>query len=167
MLRPLRRNYMKIRRLLLAFVLLPIVLGCFLPRPLTAAPTDEVARKAITSVLEEQQAAWNRGDVDAFMNGYWHSPDLTFAGISGITRGWESVAARYRKNYADRAAMGQLDFSALEFHMLGHEAALVLGRWHLKRASGDIGGVFSLVFQRLPEGWRIIHDHTSSDAKPQ
>jgi ketosteroid isomerase-like protein len=70
--------------------------------------------------------------------------------------------ARYKKNYPDRAAMGQLDFSGLEFRFLGPDAALVLGRWHLKRDKGDIGGVFSLVWQRFPEGWKIVHDHTSA-----
>jgi ketosteroid isomerase-like protein len=135
--------------------------------PVQAAPHDEAARQAITTVLQEQQSAWNRGDVETFMKGYWKSPDLTFAGTAGVTRGWESVLVRYRKNYADRAAMGQLEFSAIEFHVLGKDAALVLGRWHLKRASGDAGGVFTLVFQHFREGWRIIHDHTSADAKAQ
>ncbi len=73
-----------------------------------------------------------------------------------------SIVAKKMKNYPDRAAMGQLDFSGLEFHFLGTDAALVLGHWHLARAHGDIGGVFSLVWQRFPEGWRIIHDHTST-----
>jgi ketosteroid isomerase-like protein len=144
-----------------------LLLCCHQLPPAHAALPDEAARHAISAVLQEQQTAWNRGDVEAFMKGYWNSPDLTFAGTAGITRGWESVLARYRKNYADRAAMGQLGFSALEFHMLGKDAALVLGRWHLKRVSGDVGGVFTLVFQHFPDGWRIIHDHTSADAKPQ
>jgi L-asparaginase / beta-aspartyl-peptidase len=116
---------------------------------------------AITKILEAQQNNWNQGNVDAFLEGYWHSPDLTFSGSGGIARGWDGVLARYKKNYPDRAAMGQLDFSGLEFHFLGRDAALVLGHWHLSRAQGDIGGVFSLVWQRFPEGWRIIHDHTS------
>lgn len=117
---------------------------------------------AIRTVLQTQQAAWNRGDVDAFLTGYWHSPELTFSGSSGVSRGWDGVLARYKKNYPDRAAMGQLDFSGLEFRFLGPDAALVLGRWHLKRESGDVGGVFSLVWQRFPDGWKIIHDHTSA-----
>jgi len=127
------------------------------------AATEERAsdRAAITKILEAQQNNWNQGNVDAFLEGYWHSPDLTFSGSGGIARGWDSVLARYKKNYPDRAAMGQLDFSGLEFHFLGKDAALVLGHWHLTRAQGDIGGVFSLVWQRFPEGWRIIHDHTS------
>ncbi len=120
---------------------------------------------AITKILDTQQKAWNQGDVDAFLEGYWHSPELTFSGSGGIARGWDGVLARYRKNYPDRAAMGQLDFSGLEFRFLGADAALVLGRWHLTRAQGDVGGVFSLVWQRFPEGWRIVHDHTSAVAE--
>jgi uncharacterized protein (TIGR02246 family) len=134
-----------------------------------ANPAGESAadREAIHAVLSAQQAAWNRGDVDAFLVGYWHSPELTFSGSSGVSRGWDGVMARYKKTYPDRAAMGQLDFSELEFRFLGPDAALVLGKWHLKRESGDIGGVFSLVFQRFPEGWKIIHDHTSAVAPPK
>ncbi len=119
-------------------------------------------RRAIQSVLTAQQDAWNRGDIDAFLVGYWHSPDLTFSGSSGISRGWDSVLVRYQKKYPDRTAMGQLDFSQLEFHFLGPDAALVLGHWHLQREKDNPGGVFSLVWQRFPEGWRIIHDHTSA-----
>lgn len=125
--------------------------------------TREADRAAITSVLTSQQDAWNHGDVDKFLVGYWHSPDLTFSGSSGIARGWDGVMARYKKNYPNQAAMGQLDFSSLEFHFLGKDAALVLGRWHLKRDKGDVGGVFSLVWQHFPEGWRIVHDHTSAE----
>ena len=134
-----------------------------------AKPAEERAadREAIHAVLRAQQAAWNRGDVDAFLVGYWHSPELTFSGSSGVSRGWDGVMARYKKTYPDRAAMGQLDFSELEFRFLGTDAALVLGKWHLKRESGDVGGVFSLVFQRFPEGWKIIHDHTSAVAPPK
>jgi uncharacterized protein (TIGR02246 family) len=125
-------------------------------------------RDAITAVLNAQQAAWNRADVDAFLVGYWRSPEVTFSGTGGVTRGWEGVLARYKKNYPDKAAMGQLDFSGLEFRFLGPDAALVLGRWHLKREKDDVGGVFSLVWQRFPEGWKIVHDHTSAvaSAKP-
>jgi len=121
-------------------------------------------REAITAVLNAQESAWNRGDVDAFLVGYWHSAELTFSGSSGVARGWAGVLARYKKNYPDKAAMGQLDFSELEFRFLGPDAALVLGRWHLKRENDDLGGVFSLVWQRFPDGWRIIHDHTSTVA---
>lgn len=121
----------------------------------------EADRAAISKILMEQQTAWNLGDVSGFMRGYWNSPELTFAGSSGIARGWEAVQARYKREYPDQSAMGQLEFSGMEFRFLGTDAALVLGHWHLQRASGDIGGVFSLVFQRESEGWRIVHDHTS------
>lgn len=134
-------------------------------RPTKAAELREADREAITAVLNAQQAAWNRGDVDAFLVGYWHSPELTFSGSRGVSRGWDGVLARYKRNYPDRATMGQLDFSELEFRFLGPDAALVLGHWHLKRDKGDIGGVFSLVWQRFPEGWKIVHDHTSSVEK--
>jgi ketosteroid isomerase-like protein len=134
----------------------------------SAAPDERGSdRAAITKILEGQQSNWNQGNVDAFLEGYWHSPDLTFSGSGGIARGWDGVLARYKKNYPDRAAMGQLDFSGLEFRFLGNDAALVLGHWHLSRAQGDIGGVFSLVWQRFPEGWRIVHDHTSTVEKTQ
>ena len=137
------------------------VLSCPLWLP-GATDSSERDRAAITAVLEAQQAAWNRGDVDVFLEGYWRSPDVTFSGSSGTVRGWEAVRARYKKTYAAREAMGQLQFSLLEFRFLGHDAALVLGHWHLTRVKGDVGGVFSLVWQRFPEGWRIIHDHTSA-----
>lgn len=150
--------------------ILPVVvlLLLFSPSRLNSdqsAPPEVSTAAAISSVLQEQQAAWNRGDVDGFMKGYWNSPELTFAGSTGITRGWQPVLARYRKNYPDQQAMGQLDFAALEVRPLGKDAAFVVGRWHLQRSSDEPGGIFTLVFQRFPEGWRIVHDHTSSDAK--
>lgn len=131
--------------------------------PLSAAgEPNEPDQAAIQNLMDAQQAAWNRGDVDAFMSAYWRSPNVTFSGTSGVVRGWDAVLARYKKSYADREAMGQLQFSSLEYHLLGPDAALLLGHWHLTRAKGDGGGVFSLVWQRFPEGWRIIHDHTSA-----
>ena len=142
-----------------------LAMGVFLSaqRPAFPKPPDErkADREAISTVLRAQQTAWNRGDVDTFLAGYWHSPELTFSGSSGVTRGWDGVLGRYKKNYPDRGAMGQLDFSELEFRFLGADAALVLGRWHLKRDKDDVGGVFTLVWQRFPDGWKIIHDHTS------
>ena len=143
-----------------------LAMGVFLfaQKPAFPKPADErkADREAISTVLRAQQTAWNRGDVDAFLVGYWHSPELTFSGSSGMARGWDGVLARYKKNYPDRDTMGQLDFSELEFRFWGPDAALVLGRWHLKREKDDVGGVFTLVWQRFPDGWKIIHDHTSA-----
>ena len=133
-----------------------------------SADARDADRAAINAVLKEQQAAWNRGDVEAFLTGYWHSPELTFSGSNGVARGWDSVVARYKKNYPDRDSMGELDFSDLETRFLGPNAALVLGKWHLKReTAGDTGGVFTLVWQKFPDGWKIIHDHTSTVSFPQ
>jgi ketosteroid isomerase-like protein len=131
---------------------------------LRATPDDhQKDRAAITQVLTNQVLSWNKGDTDSFMNGYWHSPDLTFSGTAGIQRGYDAVRDRYKRTYPDKAAMGHLDFSGLEFHFLGNDGALLLGHWHLTREKGDIGGNFSLVFQRFPDGWLIIHDHTSAE----
>ena len=131
---------------------------------LRAAPDDHaIDRAAITQVLTNQVDNWNKGDTNAFMEGYWHSPDLSFSGTSGVERGWDAVRQRYKTTYPDHAAMGHLDFSGLEFHFIGKEGALVLGHWRLAREKGDIGGNFSLVWQRFPEGWLIIHDHTSAE----
>ncbi len=127
-----------------------------------AAPAQTDASKDIRALLDDQVAAWNRGDLDAFMTAYWKSPGQTFCGSDGVTRGWETVLARYKKRYSDRAAMGTLAFSDLEITLLARDAALVLGRWQLKREKDSPGGVFTLVLRRFSEGWRIIHDHTSA-----
>ena len=132
--------------------------------------THATDRATITQLLTNQQDNWNKDDVDAFMSAYWNSPELTFSGTGGIRRGFEAVRDRYKKSYPDRSAMGHLDFSELEFHFTSNDGALVLGHWHLTReksGGGDIGGVFSLVWQRFPEGWRIIHDHTSAVPPPK
>jgi uncharacterized protein (TIGR02246 family) len=129
------------------------------------ASDEGASRGTIEQLLREQQEAWNAGDIEKFVGGYWRSPELTFSGSGGIERGWDGVLARYKRRYATREEMGRLDFSGLEFRFLGADAALVLGRWRLTRPpTNDAGGVFSLVLQRFPEGWRIIHDHTSEVA---
>ena len=126
------------------------------------ASVGQEPSEAIRAVLIAQQAAWNRGDIPAFLEGYWDSPELTFSGSDGIVRGYAGLLESYRNRYPNRAAMGELDFSGLEIRPLAPDAALVLGRWHLARSLGDTGGVFTLVFRRFPTGWRIIHDHTSA-----
>src|SRR5260370_4282876 len=156
---------MRIHRRRLLMSVAPAMGVFLLPQgQVLSKPTDErkADSEAISAVLRAQQTAWNRGDVDAFLVGYWRSPELTFSGSSGVARGWDSVRARYKANYPDKDAMGQLDFSELEFRFLGPDAALVLGRWHLKREKDDLGGAFTLVWQRFPEGWKIVHDHTSA-----
>jgi uncharacterized protein (TIGR02246 family) len=123
-------------------------------------PPNSVAE--IQSVLTAQQDAWNRGDIDAFMNGYARSASTVFVSEDEVGRGWETVRDRYRIRYSDRAKMGTLSFSDIDVTMLSPDAAVVLGRWRLKRANDEPHGRFTLIFKRLPEGWRIVHDHTSA-----
>ena len=137
-------------------------LGSVVGHPATGSATPPDDPAAIRQVLETQQSAWNRGDIPTFLEGYWKSPELTFSGSSGIVRGYDGVLDRYVKSYPNRQAMGELQFSGLEIRMVGPDAALVLGKWHLKRSNGDVGGVFTLVLERFTVGWRIIHDHTSA-----
>lgn len=127
----------------------------------TAAPTDE--ETAVRAVLEAQVAAWNKADIDGFMIGYWKDEKLTFISGGDITRGWEPTRERYIKKYqADgKDKMGKLSFGDLNVEILGPTAAMVRGRFDLVRGDKTDWGRFTLVLRKLPEGWRIIHDHTS------
>jgi ketosteroid isomerase-like protein len=130
---------------------------------ISAAPAQtQNATAQIRFVLRAQQDAWNRGDIDGFMNGYARSASTVFVSEDTIRRGWATVRERYREKYSDRAKMGTLAFSDLETTLLSPDAAVVLGRWSLKRANDQPHGRFTLIFKRLPEGWRIVHDHTSA-----
>ena len=127
--------------------------------------TGRLAEFALRQVLEDQAAAWNRGDLDAFMEGYWRSEDLVFTSGGRVQRGWQTTLDRYRETYGSSPeTMGRLTFSDLEVHSLGDDAAWVLGRWALAFDDGSSpGGVFTLVFRRIDGRWLIVHDHTSSD----
>jgi ketosteroid isomerase-like protein len=111
--------------------------------------------------MNEQTAAWNRGDIPGFMRGYWNSDKLVFVGSSGVTRGWQPTLDRYKKSYETREKMGTLAFSDLEIEVLSKDAAVVLGSWSLARATDNPNGKFTLIFRKFKDGWRIIHDHTS------
>ena len=130
-----------------------------------AAAADPAAE--IREILHAQQQAWNRGDIDGFMNGYARSRSTIFVSEDTVTRGWQTVRDRYKKKYSDREKMGTLTFSNLEITSLGPSAAIVVGRWQLKRKVDKPHGRFTLVFRRLAEGWRIAHDHTSAAAPPR
>jgi ketosteroid isomerase-like protein len=142
---------------------LPIICN-ILMAALVCAASEQPPNSAteIQSVLTTQQDAWNRGDIDTFMNGYARSASTVFVSEDEVGRGWETVRDRYRVKYSDRAKMGTLSFSDVEVTMLSPDAAVVLGRWRLKRANEQPHGRFTLIFKRLPEGWRIVHDHTSA-----
>lgn len=131
-----------------------------------AAPNQTAnAVTEITTVLQAQQGAWNRGDVDGFMNGYARSASTVFISEDTIRRGWQTVRDRYKQKYSNRAKMGTLAFSDVEITLLSSDSAVASGRWRLKRANDQPHGRFMLILKRLPEGWRIVHDHTS--AAPQ
>src|ERR1051325_1670916 len=118
----------------------------------------------IKHLLLSQVEAWNHGNLEGFMQGYWHSPDLTFFSGATETRGWELTLARYRQRYqAEGKEMGKLEFQKLDIDLLSRKSAVVTGEWHLTMSDGkQPHGLFTLIFKRLPAGWRIVHDHTSA-----
>jgi ketosteroid isomerase-like protein len=117
--------------------------------------------KAIQGVLDAQVAAWNRGDIEGFMDGYDRSDKTVFVGGDNVTRGWQTVLDRYKKNYDSREKMGTLKFSDLEITSIGNDGALVLLRWHLQRAKDEPHGRSTLIMRRTKQGWKIVHDHSS------
>jgi beta-aspartyl-peptidase (threonine type) len=130
-----------------------------------AAELPEAApvKKEIVRVLNGQVLAWNKGDLEGFMQGYWKSPDLTFFSGKEITKGWQATLERYRKRYqAEGKEMGKLTFSDLEIEVVGPDSAFVRGRWKVVTSKETLGGLFTLLFKKRPEGWRIVHDHTSA-----
>ena len=130
-------------------------------RRVRAAASD---RAAIEHVLRVQQEAWNRHDLDAFMAGYWNSPQLTFFSGPRESHGWQEALDHYRATYSGPGhEMGKLEFSDLRIEMLGPDAAFVRGEFHLVMSDGKTPhGIFTLVFRRFPDGWKIVHDHTSA-----
>jgi len=125
---------------------------------LSAQSKDE---KEIRSILATQTAAWNRGDIDQFMNGYWENDSLMFIGKSGVTYGWTNTLNNYKKGYPDTAAMGQLIFNLIQVKKLSKKYYHVTGKWFLKRSIGDVGGHYTLLFQKINDRWVIISDHSS------
>jgi len=115
----------------------------------------------IRKVMTDQAEAWNRGDIDVFMRGYWNSDKLVFVSGVNVTRGWQPTLDRYKRTYDTRAKMGTLTFSDLEITLLSKDSAVVLGSWSLARENDNPHGKFTLTFRKLKEGWRIIMDHTS------
>jgi beta-aspartyl-peptidase (threonine type) len=118
-------------------------------------------RATLESIFRAQQDAWNHGDIDAFMEHYWKSDDLTFSSDGKTTRGWRATLDRYRERYPTREKMGRVTLSGFEITPLGDSAALVLGQWKLDRASEPIAGNFTLVLRKIDGRWLIVHDHTS------
>lgn len=132
------------------------------PENLEQARVD--AEKAIKHLLVGQVEAWNRGDLKGFMEGYWHSPDLTFFSGGTVNKSWDAAMQRYQQRYQGTGKqMGKLDFQDLTIDLLSRQATVVTGSWHLTMPDGkEPYGLFTLVLKKLPNGWKIVHDHTSS-----
>ena len=150
------------------FLILVLSIAALTIMPLLAAATmsqtPEDSKAAVEHVLRTQQEAWNHHDLEGFMAGYWNSPDLTFFSGAKEQHGWQATLDRYRAAYASPGhEMGKLDFSALRIELLGTDAAFVRGTWQLTLPDGKTPhGLFTLVFRKFPEGWKIVHDHTSA-----
>ncbi|QEH33827.1 hypothetical protein OJF2_23570 [Aquisphaera giovannonii] len=131
------------------------------------SPSSAIAD--IRALLERQEADWNRGDLDAFVKGYWNSTELVFQSGGRRTQGYEAMVDRYRKRYkAEGKAMGRLAFSSVEVIPLSADSAFARGAWRLTMPDGATpGGLFTLILRQLPEGWRIVHDHTSAEDPPR
>jgi ketosteroid isomerase-like protein len=123
------------------------------------------ARTTIRKVIEDQQEAWNRQDLEGFMGGYWNSPELTFFSGARESKGWQAALDRYKKNYQGAGhEMGKLEFENLRIEMLGPESAFVRGEFHLTMSDGKMPhGLFTLIFRKFPAGWKIVHDHSAGE----
>jgi beta-aspartyl-peptidase (threonine type) len=144
-----------------AFVFL--VSSLISPLPFGGDDAGNNEAKAVREVLDAQVAAWNKGDLKGFMAGYWKSEKLTFFSGDKIEHGWQATYDRYQKRYqSEGREMGKLTFSDLNIEMLGTDTAWVRGRWKLVTSKDSPGGLFTLILKRFPDGWRIVHDHTSA-----
>ena len=123
-------------------------------------PTEEIRQ-----VIVKQQNAWNRGDLEEFMAGYWNSPELTFFSGARESKGWQAALDRYKKSYQSAGhEMGKLEFANLRIEMLGPESAFVRGEFHLTMSDGKTPhGLFTLIFRKFPEGWKIVHDQSAGE----
>ncbi len=135
-----------------------VVISSFIYTSTFAQSADETS---IREILSNQVEAWNKGDIDDFMQGYWKSDSLLFIGKSGVTNGWQKTLDNYKKNYPDTAAMGILNFNLLQLKPLSAEYYFVIGKWHLQRTAGDLGGHFTLLFKKINGAWFIVTDHSS------
>ena len=138
-----------------------ILLGLLLALTAPSYGQSTKVERTLTALLDRQAAAWNAGDLEGFMAGYWRSPELQFIGSRGLTTGWRATLENYRKSYPGRAAMGTLSFEVLDVSSRGKKVATVVGKWRLQRAADAPGGHFLLVCQKIKGRWVIVADHSS------
>jgi hypothetical protein len=126
-------------------------------------PAHSYGRNEITirNILYEQIKAWNRGDLESFMKGYWNNDSLMFIGKSGVTYGWMNTLSNYKSGYPDTATMGKLTYTLLQVKRLSRQYYNITGKWHLKRSVGDVGGHYTLLFRKIKRQWFIVSDHSS------
>jgi ketosteroid isomerase-like protein len=128
----------------------------------SAAQPDSTEIRHVLRVISEQQKGWNEGDISGYMEGYWKSDSLLFTSGGNIQRGWKATQEKYIKSYDSKEKMGTLYFSNLEVTILSSSSAWVFGYWELKRKNDNPKGVFTLILRKFSDGWKIVHDHTSS-----
>lgn len=132
-------------------------------RPVLTDAEEAAIEAAIRELMTRQTDAWNAGDLATFVADYLDSPRMRFVSGGSVRYGTDEVLERYRQNYPDRAAMGQLSFTDLDVRVLSDEFVFVFGRYNLERESDAPTGLFTLLFERTPDGWKMSHDHTSTD----
>lgn len=140
------------KQLLITIIYTVLYFSCF-------SQTDD--KKSILSILQHQSEAWNKGDMERFMKGYWKNDSLMFIGKSGVTYGYDHTLANYKKSYPDAEKMGKLFFDILQVKKLSHAYYFVIGKWSLKRTIGDVNGHYTLLFHKIAGKWYIIADHSS------
>jgi len=126
-----------------------------------AAWSQDADETAIRQLLAAQTAAWNRGSIDDFMKGYWESDSLMFIGKSGVTYGYQNTLTNYKNSYRNADEMGTLTFDLIKVQRLSAEYFFVVGKWHLKRNAGDVGGHYNLLLRKINGKWVIVADHSS------
>ena len=137
-------------------LILSILIGCSV-----VSPAQKNARQKILTLLDTQTQAWNRGDLEGFMKGYWENDSLRFIGKSGITYGYNNTLNNYKRGYPDTAAMGKLQFTILVVKKLSARYYEVVGKWYLKRSIGDVSGHYTLLLRKINSKWVIVSDHSS------
>ncbi|RAJ01508.1 uncharacterized protein DUF4440 [Chitinophaga skermanii] len=128
---------------------------------LSSAKAQNNDEQQIRNILKAQNEAWNTGNLESFMEPYWHSDSLMFIGKSGVTYGWQATLDNYKRGYPDKTAMGKLTFTFIQFKPISKDTYFVVGKWHLARTIGDLEGHYTLLWKKIKGKWNIVADHSS------